>query len=234
VKRLVVNGCSYAEWYARGNGHVDLANQLGIDTAKSLALPSSCNTRILRTSLKDSYATAIPTLYVIGLTFLGRSELPIRPPTDDFEGRWLSITNYPAPTAQYDLGWNSELVEKFIDLRLKYQLYSILDRLEDLMYLISSTINDLKSRGHQVLIFKQADDVYESMLDDPRVDLLKKSINIVDGLRWCANEWQYDRGVEWNPIDSKISLRNHRHPVAGQYQILNKFLIDYISTNQLI
>jgi hypothetical protein len=164
---------------------------------------------------------------------LGRSELPIREPTDDFEGRWLSITNYPPPNVQYDQGWDSEMVKKFIDLRLKSQLYSILDRLEDLMYLITSTVNDLKSRGHQVLIFKQADDVYEPFLDDPRVALLKKSVNIVDGLCWGANAWQYDHGVEWHSIDDKIT-RNHRHPLPGQFQVLNEFLVDYIKVNKLI
>jgi hypothetical protein len=56
-KRLVVNGDSYMALYARGNGHVDLAQRLGIETAHSLAIGGSPDTRLIRTCLKDSYLT---------------------------------------------------------------------------------------------------------------------------------------------------------------------------------
>lgn len=232
MKRLVVNGCSYTDWYAQGRGHFDLAQRLNIQQAESLTLPGACNTRILRTTLKDSYTTTSPTLYVIGLSFLGRSELPIKLPTE-IEGRWLSINNQPWPNVQYDTGWNAALVEQFIDLRFKYQAFSIVDRLEDLMYQILSAVNDLTSRGHQVIVFKQAEDVYEQFLIDPRVNLLNRSVNIVGGLRWCANAWQYDRGVGWNPGDADVP-RNLRHPAVGQYHVLNDFLLEYINTNNLL
>ena len=48
MKRLVVNGCSYTDWYAQGRGHFDLAQRLNIQQAESLTLPGACNTRILR------------------------------------------------------------------------------------------------------------------------------------------------------------------------------------------
>ena len=35
---LVVNGCSYMESYAVGQGHVDLAQQLALDCPVSLAI----------------------------------------------------------------------------------------------------------------------------------------------------------------------------------------------------
>ena len=77
ISRLVVNGCSYVKCYDRGNGHIDLAERLNIPSAYSLALPGSCNNRIIRTTLKDSYITDHPTLYIVGLSFLNRSELPV-------------------------------------------------------------------------------------------------------------------------------------------------------------
>ena len=58
------------EAYARGNGHLDLANRLGIPKAQSLAIGGSANTRIMRTVLKHSYCTDEPTFYVLGMTFL--------------------------------------------------------------------------------------------------------------------------------------------------------------------
>ena len=52
---LVVNGCSYMASYAVGQGHVDLAQKLGLEHPASLAIGGSANSRILRTTLKHSY-----------------------------------------------------------------------------------------------------------------------------------------------------------------------------------
>ena len=99
IKLLVVNGCSYAQVYANGNGHIDLARRLGIvghhniPQAVSLGIGGSANSRILRTTLKHSYITQVPTLYVLGLTFISRLELPICNPDNEFEGRWANPQN---------------------------------------------------------------------------------------------------------------------------------------------
>jgi hypothetical protein len=233
MNRLVVNGCSYMHSYSAGNGHVELAQQLNIAKADSIAVPGSCNDRILRTTLKDSYETTESTFYVIGLAFLGRSELPINNFDDKFEGKWLSIGNNFNSNFQYQDGWDQRLIDQYIDLKLKYQVYSIDDRLEDLMYRILSTIADLKSRGHQVVLYKQATDVYEKFYNDPRFLPLKKSTSIINGLEWCANDWQYSHGVEWNVYDNKLPL-SARHPKIGQFQVLNEFLINYIQDNKLL
>ena len=75
--QLVVNGCSYMGSYVNGGGHRDLAKNLGIEEYSSLAIGGSANSRILRTTLKHSYLTDKPTFYVLGMTFIGRSEIPI-------------------------------------------------------------------------------------------------------------------------------------------------------------
>ena len=85
IQQLIVNGCSYTHSYALGQGHRDFAHRLGIDKAKSIAVSGSANSRILRTTLKHSY-TAPPTLYVLGMTFLSRLEIPICEPENEFEG----------------------------------------------------------------------------------------------------------------------------------------------------
>jgi hypothetical protein len=233
MNRLVVNGCSYMEWYVRGQGHLDLAQRLNIDQATSIAVQGSCNTRILRTCIKNSYTTTVPTLYVVGLSFLGRSELPIGAQPDEFEGKWINIINSPNPNQEYDLGWNNDMIQQVIDLRLKSQIFSVVDRVEELMYQLLATIDSMISRGHQIVIYRQADDVYETHLDDPKVALLKKTANIIDALKWGANSWQFDQGVNWLDSDDHLP-RGIRHPLLGQYQHLNSFLEQYICNNKLI
>src|SRR6056300_643570 len=76
INHLVVNGCSYMYTHVEGNGHVDLANRFGV-SADSLTISGSANSRILRTTLKHSFETPHRCLYILGLTFISREELPI-------------------------------------------------------------------------------------------------------------------------------------------------------------
>ena len=235
-QELVVNGCSYMDAYAQGQGHVDLADRLEIPTSTSLAIGGSSNTRIIRTTLKHSYQTTHPTFYVLGMTFLSRLEIPILENQTEFEGRWTNPQNQQfAKDWQY--GWGQTETDQFVDIKLKSEVYSILDRVEDLMYKIVSMINDLKLRGHGVLVYQQADDVYDYHINDLRLDLFRKTNNIIDGYAWRAVEWQHEQGVPAmaygsNTIHEVPEKCMHRE--KGHHQTLNKFLVDYIKTEQLV
>ena len=92
--QLVVNGDSYMEVYAQGNGHVDLGQRLGINKCHSMAIGGSPNSRLIRTTLKHSYAAQEPTFYVLGVGFISRWEVAILNADDDsFEGRWTNPQN---------------------------------------------------------------------------------------------------------------------------------------------
>lgn len=236
VNHLVVNGCSYMEAYAAGHGHVDLADQLGMATSESLALGGSANSRIIRTTLKHSYQTAQPTFYVLGMTFLSRLEIPILEDQSEFEGRWTNPQNQQF-AKHWQYGWGTAETDQFVDIKLKSEIYSILDRTEDLMYRIVSMISDLQLRGHHVLVYQQADDVYRHCIHDPRLDLFRTTANILGGYTWRAVEWQHMQGVPAmdygsNPIHSVPDTMKHR--ASGQHQVLNEFLVDYIKQQQLM
>lgn len=224
--KLVVNGCSYMEAYASGNGHVDLAQQLGIENSESLAIGGSANSRILRTTLKHSYQQTLPTFYVLGMTFLSRLEIPILENQDEFEGRWTNPQNQKYKS-EWQYGWTDLETAQFVDLKLKTELYSILDRAEDLMYRIISAIHDLKSRGHAVLIYQQADSIYQDCLSNSRLSLFKTHKEIIDGYAWCAVSWQHQQGVLAMYEDAAVPP-DLRHRAAGHHQKLNEFLINYI------
>jgi hypothetical protein len=237
-QELVVNGCSYMEAYAQrpGYGHVDLANRLGIPSSSSLAIGGSANTRIIRTTLKHSYQTTRPTFYVLGMTFLSRLEIPILENQTEFEGRWTNPQNQQF-AKDWQHGWSQAETDQFVNIKLKSEVCSILDRIEDLMYKIVSMINDLKSRGHGILVYQQADDVYNYHINDPRLDLFKKINNIIDGYAWKAIEWQHEQGVEAmhygsNPLYTVPEKWMHRK--NGHHQVLNNFLVDYIKKEQLL
>lgn len=241
-QRLVVNGCSYMEGYANGHGHNDLAAQLGIPSATSLAIGGSANSRILRTTLKDSYLTDVPTMYVLGMTFISRNEIPILKLYDSnrskFEGRWTNPQNQEY-SQHWEEIWSERDTDKFVDLKLKFELYSLKDRTEDLMYRILSLISNLQCRGHQILIFQQADSSYMPDLADPSLSLFSSAKEIVHGFAWQAVPWQHSQGVEiaamasHNPkYAAPADEIKHRKP--GKHHTLNNYLINYIKEHKIL
>lgn len=232
------------EGYASGNGHLDLAAQLGISHATSLAIGGSANSRIIRTTLKHSYQVTEPTLYVLGLTFVSRNEIPIlgvpaKDEDESFEGRWCNPQNQEFST-RYDHFWNASESEKYVKQKLMVEAYSLIDRTEDLMYRILSTIADLTSRGHRALVYQQADDSYRYLLESPRLSLLSSTDCIIDGFRWCAVGYQHEQGVAkassggGNFIGQQSTPDHMRHPKAGEHAVLNEYLVKYINDRNII
>jgi len=234
IQQLVVNGCSYSQTYAKGLGHQDLADRLSIPRSLSLALGGSANSRILRTSVKHSYTTKFPTLYVLGMTFVSRLELPICNPENEFEGRWSNPQNQEFAN-RWQHNWGADETKQFVELKLRSEVYSIFDRVEDLMYRMLSVIADFKSRGHRVLIFQQADNLYQDYLNDDRLQLLKQP-EIIDGFRWRAIAWQNEQGVRpyAYPPGSPYVPPDMNHPDIGQHGLINEYLTNYIQQHKIL
>lgn len=235
IKHLVVNGCSYMEVYAMGDGHDDLASRLSMDNGQSLAIGGSANSRIIRTTLKHSYQTQNPTLYVLGMTFLSRNEIPILQPGDEFEGLWTNPQNQDF-AHRWQPHWTQHDTDQYVELKLKSEWTSVSDRLEDLMYRLVAMASDLQRRQHRVLVFQQADNLYQDCLDHARFDLFRQCAWIVDGYAWAAVPWQHQQGVAVsgtvNSHQPVPDLIKHRRP--GEHKILNQFLVDYIHRNHIL
>lgn len=231
--KLVVNGCSYMEAYASGLGHQDLAQRLGIAGSESLAIGGSANTRIIRTTLKHSYLTDRACFYVLGMTFVSRLEIPILENQSDFEGRWTNPQNQQFKK-HWQYGWTQSDTDRFVEVKLKSEVYSILDRVEDLMYKILTMIADLQHRGHQIIVYQQADDLYHDLLDDPRLRLLQHP-NIIGGFNWRSVAWQHQQGVPAMQYDPTTRVPdNMKHPAIGHHQVLNEFLADYVLSRNML
>lgn len=241
IEKLVVNGCSYMASYARGNGHHDLATRLKIPMAESLAIDGSANSRIIRTCLKHSFMNNTPTLYVMGLTFVQRSELPIcRVDNEDtsFEGRWVNPQNQEF-SSRWEHFWSREESEKFVEFKLKTEVYGVLDRTEDLMYQVLSAVDSLKSRGHAVLVYQQADNGYDVHLSSPRLQYFNSCANIIHGFRWRAVMYQHEQGVpalsqKANYIGPQTVPDCIKHRQPGEHHVLNNFLVKYINDHGIL
>ena len=126
--------------------------------------------------------------------------------------------------------------EQYVELKLKYEGDSILDRTEDLMYRILATADSIKMRGHRVLVFQQADNLYQEVLSHSRFDPMRNRPDIIDGLAWRAVNWQHQQGVQptiYAPGHSYVPPEMV-HPMAGHHQILNEFLTNYIQEHKIL
>lgn len=241
ITQLVVNGCSYMESYAFGQGHVDLAQRLGIEkdsgvpNAASLAIGGSANSRILRTTQKHSYNPGANTLYIMGMTFVSRLEIPILDDTDSFEGRWSNPQNQQFRN-RWGAHWKQANSDQFVDLKLKWEADSVLDRVEDLMYHVLAVISNIQQRGHKILVFQQADNLYQELLEHSRLQYFKNVPNIIDGFAWRSIAWQHSQGVQ-----PTIYAPGHPyvppdmvHPAPGHHAVLNTHLTEYIQEHKIL
>jgi hypothetical protein len=229
--RLAVNGCGYMVGYAHGNGHIDLATMLKINNTASLAKSDSSNDRIIRTTLKDSYSTAQPTLYIIGLSFLGRMELPVQQIPDQFEGRWFSFQNSENKKFLKDIVLSLSEFESVLAIKHKAEAESIEDRLEDLMYKLLAMVDSLQSRGHTAIVFNTADDLIVPYLAMEKFKLLQNSA-VIQGLAWKSVDYQFKNGVQTSRYDQQNNTPdNMKHPDPGAHRVLNDFLLAYLKSN---
>jgi len=216
--------------YAQGGGHKDLATKLNIDNAVNLTQSGCANGRIIRTTLKDSYDNE-PTLYVLGMTFLNRKEAPILDLEKDekeessFEGKWTNPQNQIFQK-RWNSYWKQKDTDDFVNLKLKEEIIGTVDLAEDLMLRMCAMIDSLKLRGHDAIIYQQADTCYQPFLDTPRLALFKKYSQFIEGFKWCAIQWQHSQGVPalGDPFPSKYGKApediQHREP--GEHKVLNE------------
>lgn len=232
IDRLVVNGCSYMDHYARGNGHIDLADKFNIQTTTSLSKSGSSNDRIVRTTLQDAYNNK-NTLYVIGTTFLYRFEIPVLI-VNDTTKEYRSFTPngiFINDNETLSGGITLDDIKKYSELRLKFDVEEFL--VYNTVYAYTSMIDSLINNGHQVILFNTAEICFERYTDDPNLKYLNNyNKYIVDKFNWYSNQYQLDKGASVDKADIDRSIPDvFKHIASGQHKHLNEFLYDHINNN---
>jgi hypothetical protein len=239
IQQLVINGCSYNEVWALGPGPDQLAMNLGLSQYKSLALGGANNSRILRTTIKHSYQTDIPSLYLVGLTFMSRWELPIIDPVsqEEFEGSWVNPQSQKHADGKFIWNWTDADTETYKNLLFKASAFAHADQLEDLMYRCISVAADLERRGHKIVFWNNPDQtIPDSVNNSSRFDLLKNNPAFVDALAWVAIPWQHDQGATATiPLPGREQPPKHlRHILPEDYRYLNGYLTQWIKDNKIL
>jgi hypothetical protein len=219
------------DYWSQG-GLEDLAHKLGLDGFDNLAKTGSCNSRIIRTTLRDSYCTTQPSLYIIGLTFLTRHELPVATPQSN-DGKWLSLNSKLNLLPSLDAHVSRQDIERYCGLWDRFTALAVEDLAQTLQYQLLSLCDSLEHRGHRCVIFNTAEYVLDWVIDKPAFGLLQSKKQLVQGLRWKSIPWQFEQGAKWLSVEDHMPLQA-RHVAPGQHQWLNKFLIDHINQQAIL
>jgi hypothetical protein len=97
-------------------------------------------------------------------------------------------------------------------------------------------IADLRRRGHQVLVYQQADNLYQDLLSNSRLRFFQQCPNVINEFGWRAVTWQIEQGVpamDYGP-QAQYVPDHMRHPAIGHHQVLNEFLADYILSRNML
>lgn len=237
IERLVVNGCSYMDVYVGGNGHKELGSQLNIPTVLSKAIPGASNQRIIRTTLEDCYNSDTPTLYVIGITFLHRFDLPIIASEHGMD-KWQSFNNISLvdnqfPTFDANIALND--VIEYKKLLSKFRTCSGPEVSAECVLTLTSMVDSIINNGHTVVIFNTGDISFRKHTNQPMLQYINKNKHIIDSFKWLSNEYQFDMGARCDPIDIQRCLPIEcRHVMRGDHQYLNEYLVNYIDKHNIM
>lgn len=220
--------------HAMGDGHKDLAQQLGIEHYDSLSQYGQSNSAIIRLTVADSMQ-AEPTLYVVGTTFLHRFELPVLKKVNN--EKWGSFGNStPIGAREYD-----DCVvdlESYVNLHLQYSINSVKEHAYALYLQLAMMIDSVKSRGHKIVVFNTAETMMDEaeFLDPNDVKFLDNyNAEIIDRLQWQSVSWQHAQGAKSVPEDIKRDIPlSSRHIAPGEHKFLNNFLHEHINTNEIL
>jgi len=95
-----------------------------------------------------------------------------------------------------------------------------------------ATISDVKSRGHGILVYNQADIFDVDITVDPLFRPMAQCKHIVHGYAWQSVPWQHKNNV---PPTIYPATNKHKvppelvHPRPGYHTLLNEYLVKYIN-----
>ena len=245
IKRLVANGCSFINHYTQGHGHHDLANSLNIPECFDLSVAGSSNQRIIRTTLQDCYQTKTPTLYIIGITFLYRFELPVLVKEEEEEEKEDIIDNskYQSFNFTHDCNYYNNLdagitindINTFKKLLFKFISFAEEEQVIALYNSIVATIDSIIANGHTAVVFNTGELIFKRYANHTKLKHIKKYKQIIESFNWLSNRYQFDNGAKCDTNDENLNIHQEcKHVASGQNKHLNKYLINYINTNNII
>jgi hypothetical protein len=232
--KLLVNGCSFSANYYLAN---NLAKQIGLDGAVSIANGGSSNRRIIRTTLEYLEEHNDIGFVLIGLSFSRRKEGTFLPVEKDVDN-WVQYSNngiqwhYIPEGSKFKT--SKEQVEQYIqdvyatDLDIKH-----IDQLLCDLTLLSGY---LSNRGINHLFYNFCERRYLEYFENVNSkyqQIVERNPHIVPLDKFIANLFLYEHGAKYAEPEERW-MPFARHYNGDEYIHLNNYFIHYLRTHKLI
>lgn len=231
MKKLLVNGCSYAR---RWSTYQDLAKQLGYQESVNIALGGGSNDRTFRTTYEYLTQNSDVDFVILKLTFFDRVEAPWGQANLPYENRWVSyaangITNQLVKQMNKSAA-EEKLIDRYIADRFRVEFD--IDYLEKLMLNLTTFAGWLDSIGINYCIFNTCDIGLKEYTKIPH--WIKRNPRIIDLNEFMSNQYIFDNNGGTIPEgETHLDPRHVHYYDRDNGLVLNNFLYEYITKNCL-
>ena len=196
----------------------------------------STNSRIVRTTAKHAHHNTVPSLYVVGMTFVNRWEAPVNKHGTELEGAWCNPRAYQIKEDDYLGFWTRERSEQWDHLNMMAHTHGEVDQYEQVLYQVLMLQSWLRQQGHRLLVYRQIDDFknVEQVLQHERLQHFDNPRLFVNNYAWASIAWQAQQGVPENTGYEVAPPPEFRHRRPGHHHQLNKFLADYVQQHTVM
>lgn len=221
MSTLLINGCSYTtNWSPLDKV---LGKKLEFESTVNLSTPGSSNDRIFRTTLEYIFKNKVD-FVMLSMTFWDRQEAYWA--DDD----WTDYSPMGA-TRPAELKNDESMYKKYIQDRYRYDVdINYMDKLLNDIIMFTGWLD---SMGIRYLIFSSPGEYFKwakFTFNQDKLTYLKNNTRIIDIENWSANQYMHDHGG--TSIEKEGSPAN-RHYTTKSFAILNEFIYEHITNNNL-
>jgi len=232
--KLLVNGCSFSANYYLAN---NLARQIGLDSAESIAIGGSSNRRIIRTTLEYLEQHDDIGFVLLGLSFMRRREGTFLA-TEKDKDNWVQYSangiqgHFIPADAVYK---NSQTdVEQYIQDIYTYDVD--IKHIDQLLCDLTMLSGYLSNRGINHLFYNFCERRYTEYFTNVSSQyqkIVERNPHIVPLDRFIANLFLHDLGAKYSEPEERWEPFA-RHYGGDEYVHLNDYFLNHMRTHNLI
>jgi hypothetical protein len=230
MKRLLINGCSFAEYWQVSPEWI---TALGCDSLVNIGKGGTSFQRTCRSTVEWIAQNGLPHFVMIPITFAHRWELALNQNEDDIDGSWVPLQNSNLLAGSYKLQYPEEFH------KLCEQYYKIIPTVkthwDKLFTEIITFAGFLEQQQIRYLMWDMCNGFDMKHIKGykgfQKIKMINHNKKIIDIWNFCGNRFMRDT----MPADIRIQTPEfaHHHEPA-EYKHLETKLINYLTEHQLL
>jgi len=231
MKRLLINGCSFAEYWKISQ---ELIAHVNCDSLVNLGKAGTSFQRTCRSTVEWIAQNGPPEFVMIPITFAHRWELAINKDEDDIDGSWVPLQNSNFISDSYSIQESSiEEIKKLCD-----QYYKVIPTVKtywDKIFTEIITLAGFLDQNHiRYLMWDMCNGFKMEHIRGykgfQKIKIINQNKKVIDLWNFCGNSFMRDTMPEHQRAQTPEFAHHHR---PAQLIHLEKKLMNYINEQQI-